>query len=264
MIVVSTTISLCITLGTILFMENRQRVKDRKMSALVVTGSIEQFTRDLEFISNELAYSDTLGTWLLSLTEEEIELLSPEQQSQFMNDVTLVNHLASDKTVERIFSSHIDTWKNMGNFRFVNNVGQSFSMMDMVEKKRNTQVVRLSDLSELIVDYLEKYEGNSILAKHLNDSQMRHNISRIHLWREWLNYIASTLYYLNNQNISLVDISRKELNAFTDELSKEITIKEPISSDIELDIPDLDASNLPSMEYYSNYLDSVKRSQPHR
>lgn len=93
---------------------------------------------------------------------------------------------------------------------------------------------------------------------------MRHNISRIHLWREWLNYIASTLYYLNNQNISLVDISRKELNAFTYELSKEITIKEPISSDIELDIPDLDASNLPSMEYYSNYLDSVKRSQPHR
>lgn len=87
-----------------------------------------------------------------------------------MNDVTLVNHLASDKTVERIFSSHIDTWKNMGNFRFINNVGQSFSMMDMVEKKWNTQVVRLSDLSELIVDYPEKYEGNSILAKHLNDS----------------------------------------------------------------------------------------------
>lgn len=65
-----------------------------------------------------------------------------------------------DQTAETIFSSNIDTWKNMGNFQFVDNVGVCFSQMNWIEGKINEEAVEYSDTQARIFNVVDAVEKN--------------------------------------------------------------------------------------------------------
>ena len=50
MIIIGTTISLVLTIGTSVMLERRERANDRKLSALMVMGNIEDFANGLDQI----------------------------------------------------------------------------------------------------------------------------------------------------------------------------------------------------------------------
>ena len=63
----ATTISIVLTFGTAHLLDVRQRKKDRKMSALMVTGNVERFARVLDGLADDLMQRDTVASWLLGL-----------------------------------------------------------------------------------------------------------------------------------------------------------------------------------------------------
>ena len=72
-----TTISIVLTFGTAHLLDVRQRVKDRKMSALMVTGNVERFARVLDDLADELKPRQCQGTLVVPVsnyfTEEFFE-----------------------------------------------------------------------------------------------------------------------------------------------------------------------------------------------
>ncbi len=68
---------------------------------------------------------------------EEVQRLGEEPFKDAVNEVFQAPIIRHDQTAETIFSSNIDTWKNMGNFQFVDNVGACFSQMNWIEGKIN-------------------------------------------------------------------------------------------------------------------------------
>ena len=133
-IIIGTTISILLTIGSSQLLERRQRAKDRRLTAMMVLSNIETSARHFEQMSNELAKLDTVGAWLLGQPLEKLELMPEKELSQLFNRATMLRILSHDESAERIFSNNIDTWKNMGNFQFVDRVGACFAMIKNAEK----------------------------------------------------------------------------------------------------------------------------------
>ena len=68
----ATTLSIILTFGTTGIINRVKQKQDRKLTALMVMSSIEQFARDLEFLEKDYAYRDSIATWLLSLPVEKV------------------------------------------------------------------------------------------------------------------------------------------------------------------------------------------------
>ena len=173
MLVLGTTISLAFTLVTSRLVENQQCAKDRRLSAMMVMSNIEQFARLMEDYEKTVASNDSAAVWLLGKPIEELELLPAGELWPLLNKAFYVFEVEYDKSAERIFSSNIGTWKNMGNVQFIDNVGRCFSIMNSAEEYWNNRVNDMEKTYGTILDHPDDYEGCSGPIKILRNAKMR-------------------------------------------------------------------------------------------
>jgi hypothetical protein len=127
-----TTLSIILTFGTSQWLALKKQKEERELTALMVMGNVEKFASTLELISDELTWRDTLATMLLQIPEDSIDAPEYADMVQALPNVLACPVISYDQTVEQIFSNSIETWKNMGNFQFINIAGQCFSTMKFV------------------------------------------------------------------------------------------------------------------------------------
>ena len=137
MLVLGTTVSLVLTFGTAQLIEKGQRAKDRRLTALMVMSNIETFAQQLDSLYAQMDEADSASTWLFTRPEENLVLLTSDQLHEIINRAFVQDLITYDKSTENIFSNNIDTWKNMGNFQFIDNVGKCFSTMRLCEEMWN-------------------------------------------------------------------------------------------------------------------------------
>ena len=230
---IGTTISILLTLGTAQLVGAHNRKKDRRMSAMMVMSNIESFARMLDERAEKMKSTDSIATWLLSKPVEQLELLTEEERDELVSSVTLMEFLSYDKTAEKIFSNNIDTWKNMGNFQFIDQVGECFSAMNSVEEYWNSWVTDIDNTVKEIIENPDKYEGSTPYMKLLRNDKLRHVMQRTHNLAGWMKYVAASMRYSNLQNMDAIGISEQEVMDFTDRRNKknENTHPAPKSSD---------------------------------
>ena len=102
-----TTISIVLTFGTAHLLDVRQRVKDRKMSALMVTGNVERFARVLDDLADELMQRDTISAWLLGLPLDSLETVPHHQLLDAVNAV--ISMTAWDRVLPRLTNARSRT-----------------------------------------------------------------------------------------------------------------------------------------------------------
>ena len=240
--IVGTTISIVLTFGTAGLLERCQRVEDRKMSAMMVMSNIEKFSRTADDMSQRIARCDSIGAWMRSLPMDSLDMIEPEEvQNLLLEVITLVEPLTHDKTAENIFSNSIETWKNMGNFQFIDNVGKCFSEMNANEANWNQWVNEYEATINNVVSQIKP--GEHTFTKLLNDNMFRQKIEDFHVRKYWLEYVAANIRYLNSKNMKLIGIDESEVMAFTDERSRDINVgvKEPKQIDFRTDTISLDS-----------------------
>ena len=254
--IVGTTISIVLTFGTAGLLDRCQRIEDRKMSAMMVMSNIEKFSRTAEKMSQNIARCDTIGAWMLSLPKDSLDLIQPkEMQNLLLEVMTLVDPLTHDKTAENIFSNSIETWKNMGNFQFIDNVGKCFSEMNAYEANWNQWV---NEYEATISDVVSQIKpGEHSHTKLLNDNVFRQKLEDFHVRKAWLEYVAADIRYLNKKNMKLIGINEDEVMAFTDERSRIIPVgmKEPKQIDFRTDT--LTRKKLTTMRPVIQHFDSI-------
>ena len=105
MIIIGTTISLVFTIGTSMMLELRERANDRRLSALMVMGTIEDFANGIDEIVKQQQRCDSLCAWLLNVPVDELELMPKETLQNLVIDAVSNSFVSFDKAAENIFSN---------------------------------------------------------------------------------------------------------------------------------------------------------------
>ena len=213
--VLGITISIILTFGTNSLIQWNRKVKDRKMTAMMVLSNIENFARTLETRSTRMATNDSIAAWLLGMSYEDLELLPAKELDDLISQATTVATLNHDHTAENIFTNSIDTWKNLNNVHFIDNVGSCFSAINGVEEQFNQWVNEVPEALHEVQINPSQYEGNTIPIKTMHSSRVRTALAAIHNRRCWLRYAAATLRFFNLQNMAAIGISEQEVMDFT-------------------------------------------------
>lgn len=209
------TISILLTFGTNALIQQRRKVQDRKMTALMVMSNIESFARTLETRSNRMAPNDSIAAWLLCTSYEDLELLPEKELDHLIARATTVATLNHDHTAENVFSNNIETWKNVNNLQFIDNVGSCFSAINGVEEQFNQWAKGVPEAMQDVYVNPDKYEGGTISMKLMHSDRVRNALNGIHNRRCWLRYAAATLRFFNLQNMAAIGISEHEVMEFT-------------------------------------------------
>ena len=255
----ATTLSIILTFGTTGVVNRIKQKQERRLTALMVMSSIEQFARDLEYIEKDLAYRDSIATWLLSLPVEKVAKMDDRPIDDALVEfcsLPLVNH---DRTAEAIFSSHIDTWKNMGNFKFIDNVGWCFSYMNTFEEGYNQRVREIVDINNNIIDHPGDFPGNTKVERLLRNETMRSELRSIHKLRRGIDFDIANIRIENRNNMRLIGIPEKEVLAFTDDIGAAAEYEEEVLDLLDFDKPDIEIDSVAVHLSFARQLDSLMR-----
>ncbi len=258
MIIIGTTISLVLTIGTSVMLERKERASDRRLSALMVMGTIEDFANGIEQIVEKQRRCDSLCAWLLSEPVDELEMMPRETLENLMFDALSNNFVSFDKAAENIFSNNLETWKNLGNFQFINNVGDCFTRMHSIEDYWNDRVKEEEKTIDDISGHPDQYPGKYTCTKWLRNTNVRQAMAMKHNWLCWLHYQAEYMRFTNKQNMSVIGISEKDLREFMEEYHREIVIEEQPPVSDEFYTPMLKSDDLYTMDAYKKQLDSLR------
>ena len=252
----ATTLSIILTFGTTGLVEYCQRVKDRKMSAIMVLSTIENFSTTVDLMAQDMARCDSIGTWLLSLPQDSLDKIEPAEVKGILNEMlSLINYMSHDKTAENIFGNSFETWKNMGNrnYRFIESVGASFAQINADENNWNEWV---KEYEKTINNALsEMVPGEHTLTKLLNDNGVRQKLESFHVRKYWLDYISAHNHYLNKKNLSIIGLKEKDIKAYTDRRKREELPDEPQPSDFRSE--QLKPDSLYTLKQIKLHIDSI-------
>lgn len=244
MLVFGTTVSLVLTFGTAQLIEIKQRAKDRRLTALMVMSNIEAFAQQLDTAWIQAAQADTATAWLLNIPKDSLDEMSQDELLPIISKAMNINYINYDKSIENIFSNSIETWKNMGNFQFIDMVGTSFSLMHICEEKWNNYQEDLSNTFTEIASHPDQYPGETRAAKIARDPGMRQKLLMIHSLRKWARYNAECLRYYNLKNMKAIDITEQELLKFMKKRQQEITIDQTEPNYEDVNIPKINPDSL--------------------
>ena len=223
-IVLGTTISLIVTIAAAQILERNHRAKDRRLSALMVMSNIESYARILESAHEYMERADTVSAWLLNLPLNKVDSLDQDSLLSLMDELMYIPLIIYDKTTEGIFSDDIETWKNMGNFLFIDNVGKCFSDMRTIEKEWTAFSEEMDAARDAVIYHPEQYPGNSWCSKYLNDKVFRQLLRDFHNRRCWIYNQIEKIRYYNYLNMVAIGITEQELYDFIEMREKEIKV----------------------------------------
>lgn len=252
----ATTLSIILTFGTTGLVEYCQRVKDRKMSAIMVLSTIENFSTTVDQMAQGIARCDSIGTWLLSLPQDSLDKIQPEEVKGILNEMlSLVDYMSHDKTAENIFGNSFETWKNMGNrnYRFIESVGESFARINADENNWNEWVKEYEKTINNVLSQMQP--GEHTLTKLLNDNSVRQKLESFHVRKYWLDYISAHNHYLNKNNLSIIGLKEKDIKAYTDRRKHEELPDEPQPSQFRSE--QLKPDSLVTLKALKLHIDSI-------
>lgn len=261
-----TTLSIILTFGTSALIDHVNRNRDRKLTAMMVLSSIESSIRSLEETDAIMARKDTLAHWLLAIPESEVRELPDEVLLPPISEMMITYSVSTDRTIENIFSSNTEIWKNVGNFQYIDNVGKCYTSLRVIESDWKEQMRSISVEFERVVEHPEDYPGETLAEKTLTNKAVRIQMAAIPQRREWLKYVIHALRETNRRNMALIGISEKEVMAFTDkqklagDFSSEDAVNEAFFRG-EFAIPPISLDSLYTMRGETQLLDSLRRAR---
>jgi hypothetical protein len=252
----ATTLSIILTFGTTGLVEYCQRVKDRKMSAIMVLSTIENFSTTVDERAQDMARCDSIGTWLLSLPQDSLDKIPAKEVQGILNEMlSLVEYMSHDKTAENIFGNSFETWKNMGNrnYRFIESVGASFARINSDENNWNEWVMEYEKTINNVLSQMQP--GEHTLTKLLNDNGVRQKLESFHVRKYWLDYVSAHNHYLNKINLDIIGLKEKDIKAYTAKRKLENPPDEPQPSDFRSD--QLKPDSLVTLKAIKLHIDSI-------
>jgi len=131
---IGTILGIVITFGTTAYMDYSAQKEAERTAALMVISNIDRFCHKLESDLRQLEKEDSLNMAVWEHYPDRLGEVPDDVLRTFLNNLLSRNMNVVDNTAENIFSTNIDTWKNVGNREFIENAGKCFSAKRMLVK----------------------------------------------------------------------------------------------------------------------------------
>ncbi|MBO7101486.1 MAG: hypothetical protein J6V98_05620 [Bacteroidales bacterium] len=240
-----TTLSIILTFGTSALVQQHRRMHDRKMTVLMVMGSVEKFAQKLDERAENLERSDTMATYLLNIPVDSLE------SSDYQRNIKLIGiplGIAYDKTAESVFINNTASWSSTKYFDFINWAGVCFYNMKSIEDKHNSYIAEFEAAFDEIWDHPELHPGNSMKTKFLLNKKYRELLKGIHDKAAYYRYLADKMRDHNRVSMEMMDVSEKELMKFVED-NEAVAKMKNVSRTIKQYLnPELNIDSLPAME----------------
>lgn len=214
--VIATTLSIILTFGTASLVDIHKRKANRKMTAMMVLSNVESFIRGMESHVEDLARKDTVATWLLNIPVDKVSQMDQEMVEKYLIEIRQLKAMVHDKTAENIFSNSLETWENLGNFKFIDNVGEVFSGMNWVVNAWQEEMDDEGRIFTPIQHHPDDYAGDTMAEKYLRNVDVRNYLTGINILRNWMEYNVKEFREANRRSMKYIGITEQEVMAFTD------------------------------------------------
>lgn len=246
--VLGISISITLTFGTNALIMHRGKVKDRKMTAMMVMGNIDVFAEHLDQCATHMGWNDTLAAYLLAIPEDSLDFIKLDSLLPYINNVTAYYTLNYDKSAENIFSNSIDTWKNIDNFEFIENVGQTFADINNIKAIYDEFLSTTDHIRERMINNLDACPGKTLASKVLQDKEYRNHLAHIHSQAEYYHYLAAYIRWKNAKNMKIMNVTEEEVNRFVEMTGKKHKSTEPAPDQEQFRTPRINPDSLPDIK----------------
>ena len=217
MTTLGTTISIVLTFGTAAWMDQRQKEKNRRQTAMMVIANIDNFAENMRYVDSTLVEWSAALTRIAALPRDSVLRLNQDEADAFLAAVFTNVLLQRDKTAENIFTNDISTWRDVGNLRFISNVGECYSVINDIEKNYMVELDRKSELRRRFVEEYDykKMTGGECVAAILDMKGAKYFIDDFTggFVPYFESYIDAILQF-NSDNMVLIGVTREELMEF--------------------------------------------------
>lgn len=217
MTTLGTTISIVLTFGTAAWLDQRQQVKNRRQTAMMVLSNIEDFAQNMRYVDSTLVECDSTLTRIAALPRDSVLRLSEEETNAFFKAIFGSVLLQRDKTAENIFTNDISTWREVGNLRFISNVGECYSYINDIEKNYKVQLDRKNELRQR---FIEEYDYKNMTSGECVAAILDMKGTKLFIddfTGGFVPYFESSIDNLlefNSHNMAIIGVTREELTAF--------------------------------------------------
>ena len=217
MTTLGTTISIVLTFGTASWLEHRQQVKNRRQTAMMVIANIENFAENMRYVDSTLVEWSAALTRIATLPRDSVLRLNDDEANAFLAAVFTNVLLQRDKTAENIFTNDISTWRDVGNLRFISNVGECYSVINNLEKNYMIELDLKSGLRKRFVEEYDykKMTGGECVAAILDMKGAKFFIDDF--TGSFVSYFESyidAILQFNSDNMRLIGVTREEVTDF--------------------------------------------------
>ncbi len=220
----ATTISIVLTFGTARFIEHRQAQQAQRQTAMMLIHDIEASVAILE----HLAESEERQKSAIQYVIDHFEQIDSLPEDTLYTALSMLGSIYNvdtyfDDSKEKIFSSSQDTWKNLSDVPFVDNMETFYQTRRSLENliSRSPQwkfPISEEEYYELEVKFnVNGQSGNpysTILKEKLKDQKIKHFIDyssyRARTLRQW----ALSWKRLSDRNKFIMNIDDEELAEF--------------------------------------------------
>lgn len=231
--ILGTTISIALTFGTTALVNSKKKADAQRLTAMMIIQDIDNSIETLRDIMeheekcyNAAQYATNHVESIAALSEDTLNLLL----QYIMPGMWMSTDMEFDDSKERLFHSSQDTWSNLNDVAFLNNVESFYKNRRMLQRLLKTgddmyywikpisKEEAIRDIQSGILTSKDKFIY--YLERRLKESRVQEYIvnyfKRVKLYQDVIEGWSG----LNEENKFLMNISEEDFNAF-----KESTVK---------------------------------------
>lgn len=127
-------LGIILTFGTTFFIQRHTTAVHERDVALMVIHNIDKYCKFVDESLAEREKADSINGVILTTIFNEETPIADSTMTQFVANLYKRDFWAHDNTAENIFSNNIEIWRDIEDKFFLENVGQCFSAMTLIQK----------------------------------------------------------------------------------------------------------------------------------
>ena len=217
----ATTISIVLTFGTARFIEQRQAEKAQRQTAMMLIHDIDESIAVLEFLAESEEKQKSAIQYVID-HYDQIDSLPKDTLSTALTMLGSSYHVDTyfDYSKEKIFNSSQDTWKNLSDVPFVDNMESFYQSRrrfeDIISQAPEWKFpISEEEYYELVVKYNVNGQSGepyaAILKEKLKEQKIRYYIDYSAYRARTLRQCAQSWKRLSDRNKFIMNIDDEEL-----------------------------------------------------
>ena len=230
--VLGTAIGVALTFIVSGMLERRNKAQAQRLTAIMIIHDIDNTIDILKTWKGSALDADRLLNRVLA-EKDHLDQIPYDSLAKALDYLSAsISEFRFDTSKEQIFNGDVDTWQNLGNMKFIDNVQAFFHQRQSVQEAVNESPIWLEPIPaeeymqlamrpdlKTVDDYTAIFRP--FLQKKLNQDRVTYYINCSTMRLTYLNQLIDFWTTLNNENKFLIGITDQEMEDYITSISSD-------------------------------------------